>query len=111
MASDARSRDALVRRALLLAVITVTWNVAEGVIAVVESISAAVLIWRFRIERRDPAQAEQVERRALQLIGVAFLARAKRRVGAEMATGRSRPTATRRWPASTCPPWCSAALR
>jgi len=93
MASGARSREALVHRALLLAVVTVTWNVAEGVIAVVaaaasgsrallgfgvdsfvESISAAVLIWRLRAEQRDPDRVEQVERRALRLIGVAFLA-------------------------------------
>jgi hypothetical protein len=34
MATDHRTRDDLVRRALLLALFTVTWNVAEGVIAI-----------------------------------------------------------------------------
>ena len=45
-----------------------------GVDSFVESISAAVLIWRLRAEQRDPDRVEQVERRALRLIGVAFLA-------------------------------------
>lgn len=86
-------REALVRRALLLAVFTVCWNVVEGVVALtaaalsgsralagfgldsfVESLSAGVLIWRLRVEQRDPERVEQVERRAVRLIGLAFLA-------------------------------------
>ena len=88
--SDTR-REWLVRRALWLAVFTVVWNLAEGAIAIaaaslagskaligfgvdsfVESASAAVLIWRLRAEQADPTLAEQVERRALVLIGYAF---------------------------------------
>lgn len=88
--SDTR-RERLVRRALWLAVFTVVWNLAEGAIAIaaaslagskaligfgvdsfVESTSAAVLIWRLRIEQVDRARAEQAERRALVLIGYAF---------------------------------------
>ena len=88
--SDTR-RERLVRRALWLAVFTVVWNLAEGAIAIaaaslagskaligfgvdsfVESASAAVLIWRLRAEQADPTLAEQVERRALVLIGYAF---------------------------------------
>ena len=84
-------REQLVRRALWLAVFTVVWNLAEGAIAIsaaalagskaligfgvdsfVESASAAVLIWRLRIEQVDRARAEQAERRALVLIGYAF---------------------------------------
>ena len=84
-------REQLVRRALWLAVFTVVWNLAEGAIAIsaaalagskaligfgvdsfVESASAAVLIWRLRIEQVDRARAEEAERRALVLIGYAF---------------------------------------
>lgn len=84
-------RQTLLRRALWLAIFTVTWNLAEGVVAVaaaalagsralvgfgvdsfVESISAGVLIWRLQIEHRAPHRAEQVEQRALRLIGIAF---------------------------------------
>jgi divalent metal cation (Fe/Co/Zn/Cd) transporter len=86
-------REVLVRRALVLAVFTLTWNLAEGAVAVtaaavsgsraligfgvdsfVESMSAAVLIWRLRVEQRSPERAERVEQHALRLIGVAFLA-------------------------------------
>lgn len=85
-------RQALLRRALWLAIFTVVWNLAEGVVAItaaalagsraligfgvdsfVESISAGVLIWRLRVEHRAPHRAEQVEQRALRLIGIAFL--------------------------------------
>lgn len=85
-------REALVRRAQGLAMFTVAWNVVEGVIALaaawaagsralagfgldsaVESISAAVLLWRLRVERRDPERVERVESVALRLIGVSFL--------------------------------------
>lgn len=94
-------RQVLLRRALWLAVFTVSWNLVEGVVAItaaalagsraligfgldsfVESISAAVLIWRLRVEQRDPHRAEEVEARALRLIGWAFLALAAL-VGAE----------------------------
>lgn len=85
-------RQTLLRRALWLAIFTVTWNLTEGVVAItaaalagsralvgfgvdsfVESISAGVLIWRLQIEHRAPHRAEQVEQRALRLIGIAFL--------------------------------------
>jgi len=85
-------RQALIRRALWLAVFTVIWNIAEGVIALVaaaradsralvgfgldsfvESASASVLIWRLRIEQQSPERAEQVEQRALRIIGITFL--------------------------------------
>lgn len=75
-----------------LAVFTVVWNLAEGVVAItaaaiadsralvgfgvdsfVESASATVLIWRLRIEQRSPARAHQVEQRALRIIGATFL--------------------------------------
>lgn len=87
------SRATLLRRAWWLAVFTVVWNLAEGAVALtaatlsgsraligfgvdslVESASAAVLIWRLRVEQRAPHRAEQVEQRALRMIGFAFLA-------------------------------------
>ena len=93
MTTTVGTREALLRRALVLAVFTVAWNLAEGVVALgaaafsgsraligfgvdsfVESMSAAVLIWRLRVEQHSPHRAEQVEQRALRLIGVAFLA-------------------------------------
>lgn len=105
----------LLRRALWLAVFTVAWNLAEGAIALaaaamagskaligfgvdsfVESASAAVLIWRLRVEQADPAGAEHAERRALVLIGYAFFGLAVL-VGVEsvraLATG-ARPDAS-----------------
>lgn len=101
MTAVGADRAALVRRALWLAMFTVSWNVVEGVVAMaaaflagsralagfgvdsfVEALSAAVLIWRLRVEQRQPDRAEGVERRAVRLIGVAFLALAAL-VGAE----------------------------
>jgi divalent metal cation (Fe/Co/Zn/Cd) transporter len=89
----ATRRAVLLRRAWWLAVFTVAWNLAEGAVAItaaaladsralvgfgvdsfVESASAAVLIWRLRVEQRSPSRAEHVERRALRIIGVTFLA-------------------------------------
>jgi divalent metal cation (Fe/Co/Zn/Cd) transporter len=86
-------RASLLRRAWWLAVFTVVWNLAEGAVALtaaalagsralagfgvdsfVESASATVLIWRLRTEQRAPERAEHVERRALRIIGVTFLA-------------------------------------
>ncbi|MCU1379097.1 MAG: cation efflux protein [Acidimicrobiales bacterium] len=92
-AAAAGVREAQVRRALGLAVFTVVWNLIEGGVAItaaalsgspaligfgldsfVESLSAAVLIWRLRVEQRQPERVEAVERRAVRLIGVTFLA-------------------------------------
>lgn len=86
-------RSTLLRRALGLAIFTVAYNLVEGVVAIVgaslagsrallgfgvdsfvESLSAAVVIWRLRAEQRDPARAADVERRALRLIAIAFFA-------------------------------------
>jgi divalent metal cation (Fe/Co/Zn/Cd) transporter len=92
-AAVADRRATLLRRAGWLAVFTVVWNLAEGAVAIsaaaptgsraligfgvdsfVESASATVLIWRLHVERRSPDRAEQVERRALEIIGITFLA-------------------------------------
>ena len=85
-------RSELLHRARRLAVFTVAWNVAEGVVAItaailagsqalfgfgadsaIESISAAVLTWRLTAERRDPHRAQEVEHTALRVIGASFL--------------------------------------
>ncbi len=84
-------RRDLLRHALRLGWFTVGWNVTEGLVAVVaalmagsrallgfgfdsavESLSAAVLIWRLRVEQREPERAERVEQRAVRLIGLTF---------------------------------------
>jgi divalent metal cation (Fe/Co/Zn/Cd) transporter len=46
--------------------------VAFGLDAVVESASAGVLIWRLGTERRGRRTAEEAERKAVRLVGVAF---------------------------------------
>lgn len=85
------TRERLMRSADGLAMFTVVWNVLEGVVAIVaalaagsqallgfgldsgiESISASILLWRLFAERRAPERAEQVERRAVKLIGLSF---------------------------------------
>jgi divalent metal cation (Fe/Co/Zn/Cd) transporter len=85
-------RAVLLARARRLAAFTVAWNLVEGVVAIaaaaaagsralvgfgvdsgVESVSAAVLLWRLGVEGRDPGRAEQVERVALRAIGTSFL--------------------------------------
>jgi divalent metal cation (Fe/Co/Zn/Cd) transporter len=86
-------RPQLLSRALQLAFFTVAWNVVEGLVAIwaaiaagsdallgfgldsgVESLSGLVLIWRLNIERKDTDRAEEVEERALKLIGLTFFA-------------------------------------
>jgi divalent metal cation (Fe/Co/Zn/Cd) transporter len=85
------TREGLVRRAIGLATFTVVWNVLEGVVAItaafvagsqallgfgldsgIESISASILLWRLFAEARAPERVEQVERRAIKLIGASF---------------------------------------
>jgi len=87
-------RARLLRRGLALAAISLGWNVLEGAIALaagigvesvaligfgvdslVETTSAAVLVWRLRIELKGtPAeQAEEVERRASRIAGSLLL--------------------------------------
>ena len=85
-------RRSLLHRGQQLAGFTVAYNLIEGAIAIaaglaansgallgfgfdsgVESISAAVLLWRIGVERREPERAERVERSAERLIGISFL--------------------------------------
>ena len=94
--SDAHTgRAPLLRRALRLEYLTVSWNVVEGVVAVaaaraagsvallgfgvesfVESASGGVLVWRLLAERTraDPAAIERVEQRARRLVALSLWA-------------------------------------
>jgi divalent metal cation (Fe/Co/Zn/Cd) transporter len=90
---DAPQRAGLLRRALLLEILTVGWNIIEGVIAVtaalaagsvallgfgidsfVESFSGGILLWRLRAERRDMSEAEieTLDRRARKLVAISL---------------------------------------
>lgn len=72
---------------------SLAWNVLETVVgfiagltsgsialigfaldSVVEASSAGALVWRFRAEQRGPERAEEFERRAVRLVGWAFVA-------------------------------------
>ena len=88
MATSTRDRSQLVRRATLLARLTITWNVVEGIVAIgagvgagslalvgfgldsfVEVFAGVVVLWHIRGEG-----AEDRERRALRLIALSFFA-------------------------------------
>lgn len=88
-------RPAVLRRALRLELLTVGWNIVEGIVAIgaalasgsvallgfgidsfVESISGSVVFWRLRGEgtgRLDAVAIERVERLAERLVGASFL--------------------------------------
>lgn len=91
MATETATREAAVVRGIALEYLTVGWNVLEGIVAIVsgtlagsvaligfgidsgiESASGGILLWRLHSERRGQ-NAETLERRALQLVGVSFL--------------------------------------
>jgi divalent metal cation (Fe/Co/Zn/Cd) transporter len=96
--NDARARSdraRLLRRALHLEVLTVGWNVVEGLVAVsaaafagsvallgfgidsfVECASGLVLLWRLAAERRgmDAGAVERLDRCAHRLVGATLLA-------------------------------------
>ena len=84
-------REALRRRALFLSWFTVCYNVAEGLVSIVagalagsvalvgfgidsavESISGAVMVWRFTGRHRSHEVEEKVERRAERFVAVSF---------------------------------------
>jgi divalent metal cation (Fe/Co/Zn/Cd) transporter len=88
-------RDALLASSLALAWTTVAWSLLEGgfglaaavgassvallgfgLDSVVEAASGAIIVWRSRVERRDPhahARVERVEERAGRLVAVLLL--------------------------------------
>jgi divalent metal cation (Fe/Co/Zn/Cd) transporter len=89
----AQDRDASLRRGLRLEYFTITWNLLEAVVglaagmvagsvalvgfaldSIVEASSGGILLWRLRAEAHGARPAEEVERRAIRLVAVAFLA-------------------------------------
>jgi divalent metal cation (Fe/Co/Zn/Cd) transporter len=86
------SRAALIASALRLSYFTIAWNGVIGATALfvstatrslalagfalnalLDSAASAILVWRFRRERRDPHAADRLERRAQALIALAML--------------------------------------
>jgi len=86
------SRTFLVTAALRLSHFTIAWNGVIGAAGLVVAVStgslalagfagnalldssaSAVLVWRFLSERKDPAEAERVERRAQALVAAAMM--------------------------------------
>src|SRR5436190_14252113 len=82
------SREAELRRAIVLSLASVVWNGATGGLAVVvalstgslallgfgfdaaiDSIASVALIWRFAAERDQPHRADRVERIAAAVVG------------------------------------------
>jgi divalent metal cation (Fe/Co/Zn/Cd) transporter len=90
---DPGVRAPALRRALGLEYFSLAWNLLETLVgfaaglasgsvallgfaldSVVESSSAAALIWRLRKERDGHVTAEQIEQRAVRIVGAAFIA-------------------------------------
>lgn len=90
---DPVERAGAVRKALFLEYFSLGWNLLETVVgfvaglasgsialvgfaldSVVESSSAAALVWRLRGEGRPGWSPEDIERRAVRIVGWAFLA-------------------------------------
>jgi divalent metal cation (Fe/Co/Zn/Cd) transporter len=91
MAAEETLRHSRLQRGIMLEYLTLGWNLIEGLIAIasgavsgslallgfgidsfIEMASGGILLWRLRSEKRG-AKAEDVERRALRLVGVSFL--------------------------------------
>lgn len=92
MTLTGRRRRSL-RRGLVLEYFTIGWNLVEAVVgltfgilagsvalvgfaldSVVEASSGGVLVWRLKGEERGRHAAEELERRAIKLVAIAFLA-------------------------------------
>jgi divalent metal cation (Fe/Co/Zn/Cd) transporter len=91
MAIDTAIRAHDLQRGIFLEYLTLAWNLLEGIVAVasgvvagsialvgfgidsfIETSSGGILLWRLRAEYHG-ANAEQLERKALKLVGVSFL--------------------------------------
>lgn len=87
------TRAAALRRALVLSGVSVAWSgivgalavyaalasgsltlLGFGVDAVIDAVASSVLIWRFRVEAREPERAARVERTAERVVGLALIA-------------------------------------
>jgi divalent metal cation (Fe/Co/Zn/Cd) transporter len=90
-----RSRTDALRSAVRLSFLTIGWNVVAGTVAVASAVvygsislaafglsmlidtgASVALVWRFRMEERDPEGADRVEARAEVAIGIAMTAAA-----------------------------------
>ena len=90
---DPAERASSIRRALGLEYFSLAWNLLETIVgfvagiasgsialvgfaldSVVESSSAAALVWRLRSEGRPGWSSEEIERRAVRIVGWAFIA-------------------------------------
>ncbi len=89
----AAERRTSLTRGLRLEYFTITWNAIEALVgmaagiaagsvalvgfaldSIVEASSGSILLWRLRAEAHGGRPAEEVERRAIRLVAVAFLA-------------------------------------
>lgn len=87
------SRTAGLRRALILSGASIAWSgivgtlaiyvalasggltlLGFGVNAVIDASASSALIWRFRVEAREPERAARVERLAERVVGLALIA-------------------------------------
>lgn len=92
MAKESATRSDYLERGIYLEYLTISWNLLEGAIAIaagsfagsvaligfgfdslIETSSGAILLWRLRAERSGH-EIERVERRALRLVGISFMA-------------------------------------
>jgi divalent metal cation (Fe/Co/Zn/Cd) transporter len=90
-----RSRAEALSAAIGLSFLTIGWNMVGGVVAVtsaviysslslaafglsmlIDTTASGALVWRFKLEIRDPEAADRVERRAEVAIGIAMVAAA-----------------------------------
>jgi divalent metal cation (Fe/Co/Zn/Cd) transporter len=88
---DGPNRPALLKRALLLSYLSIGWGVAAGAVSITSGLLARSLgvlglglnvladvggsiglVWRFRVERRDPDRAHRAEARASMIVAVAL---------------------------------------
>ena len=67
-----------------------------GVDAVIDAVASAVLIWRFRVERREPERAARVEHLAERVVGLALLV-----LALYLATGAVRAIVAQTHPEAT----------
>jgi divalent metal cation (Fe/Co/Zn/Cd) transporter len=107
---DTRTRD--LERALALSVLSVAWNGLAGSVAVwvglttaslsllgfgadavIDSVASVALIWRFRVESRQPERAARVETVAERVVGWALIA-----VGLYLVAGSVRSLALQTHP-------------
>jgi divalent metal cation (Fe/Co/Zn/Cd) transporter len=107
--SISRARRASLRRGLFLEFFTVGWNVLEAVVgltagiaagsvalvgfaldSIVEASSGSILIWRLRSESTGSEPAEELERKAVRFVAVAFFGLAAyvgARAGLDLVSG------------------------